>query len=178
MSPRRALLIPTVLIAALAAFAPAVPSSAQDPSDGSPYVLPTPTPTPTRTPTTEPGERPKLLSPMPVVRIQGKLTLRGASITKLLIKTPTLVRIVVTCRGRACPMKRWTAVAPDSTRRILTYRLRRFERRYPAGTVIEIEAVRRGTIGKYSRFTIRQGKPPRRADSCIEYGASKPQPCG
>ena len=39
-------------------------------------------------------------------------------------------------------------------------RFRRFERRLRAGVVLSVSVTREGSIGKYTRFAIRRGKPP------------------
>lgn len=148
---------------------------AQDPSDGSPYELPTPTPTVTPGPL---GLR--LLTPTPVIGIRGKLTLNGARLSALKVTTPPLVRITVRCEGgkrRGCPRKDLSVVVPDSVRRTVGFRLSRFERKYRAGAVLELHVARRGTIGRFSRFTIRKGRFPARRDACINYGADDRRRC-
>jgi len=42
---------------------------------------------------------------------------------------------------------------------------------------LEIAVQKRGTLGKFSRFTIRRGKAPKRLDSCIRFGARSPRAC-
>jgi hypothetical protein len=36
---------------------------------------------------------------------------------------------------------------------------------------------RQGEIGKYTRFLIRRGKPPRRTDLCLVSGSTEPTEC-
>jgi hypothetical protein len=174
-----------VLIGLAASAVPGLPRTAQ--AQGPPYELPTPTPTspPARTPTPTPTPTPtatplRLLTPIPVIGIRGKLTLRGARLSALQITTPPLVRIMVRCRGGkrlGCPVPRASFVVPDSTRRTVKYRLKRFQRSYRAGAVLEIGVARRGTIGRYARFAIREGRFPTRRNGCATYGTAKSRRC-
>lgn len=151
-------------------------AQAQDPEDP-PYELPTPTPSPTPTPTAAPL---RLLTPSPVIGIRGKLTLNGARLTALRVTTPPLARVFVRCKGGAkkgCPVASSSVVVPDATTRTVRYRLKRFERTYRAGAVLELGVARRGTVGRFSRFTIRKGRFPRRRDACMEYGKLLPREC-
>ncbi len=54
---------------------------------------------------------------------------------------------------------------------------RRFERSLRAGAVLEIRISKVGEIGKYTRFTIRRGKPPVRVDTCLSPAGIKPIAC-
>lgn len=173
----------TVLVLVVTWLVAATVAGAQAPSEGSPYELPEPPPQEEPTPEPEdPGAGPpamQLLTPAPVVRISGKLTRTGATITRLQIKTPPLVRVVVRCTGKrkGCPTKRRARVVPDSQRRVVRYRLRRFERTYEAGAVLKLLVARRGTVGKYAKFKIRKGKAPKRRDACVAYGTTRPRAC-
>lgn len=46
-----------------------------------------------------------------------------------------------------------------------------------AGTVLEVLIREADLIGKYTRWRIRGGKLPKRADSCLYPGQSKPSRC-
>ena len=46
------------------------------------------------------------------------------------------------------------------------------------GVLLQVFAVRRGQIGKYTSFRIRRGHAPRRSDSCARPGAASVVPCG
>jgi hypothetical protein len=118
-----------------------------------------------------------------VVRIAGHLTRTGARITLLTVRTTPGVRVTVRCTGRGCPLGRQSATVarahrpPRTHGRMVTVRIRRAERAYPAGTRLEVIVKRRGRIGKYTRFVVRRGAFPKRRDACIGYAAHHPRPC-
>jgi hypothetical protein len=57
-------------------------------------------------------------------------------------------------------------------------RIRRLEKHfYPAGVKIEVRVTRPGTIGKYTLFRVRRGKPPARTDRCLIPGEPSPVRC-
>jgi hypothetical protein len=122
-----------------------------------------------------------LLSPFPVVQMAGRVTRRGTRI-RLSVIAPDGATISIRCRGRGCPLRRQTRIArsdpvasADGTRFI---RLRRLERRrLRPGAVVKIFVTKPGMIGKYARFKMRRGKPPRRSDSCVAPGATAPIAC-
>ena len=121
---------------------------------------------------TVPG--PRLLNPFPVVRISGSLTRRGARLRTVAVDAPSGSTVSVSCNGRSCPYRTRTSLV--STRRS-TLRLTRLERRLRAGVTIRIFITSPGTIGKYTSFTIRRGKTPRRTDRCVYFGSSQPIAC-
>jgi hypothetical protein len=45
------------------------------------------------------------------------------------------------------------------------------------GTVIEIRVTKSGAVGKYTRFLIRKGRPPKRTDLCLAPGSTRPARC-
>jgi hypothetical protein len=106
---------------------------------------------------------PPLLDPFPTVRIRGRLTPDGARVTRLAVRAPRGVRIVVSCHGRSCPARRLALAA--------AIRLRRFERELRAGTRLEITVTKPGYIGKWTTIVIRRGAAPRRRDRCVYPGA-------
>jgi len=140
----------------------ATPAPTPAPTFDVPGPVVTPTPPPV-TPVTSAAPRPALLKPFPVVRIKGALTWLGARVTLLSVRAPRGVRIVVACRGRDCPARRYRA--PRGT-----HRLRRFERNLRAGTRLEIRITKVGYIGKRTLIVIRRGQPPSRSDRCVEPG--------
>jgi hypothetical protein len=79
--------------------------------------------------------------------------------------------------GRKCPFKRGTVVVRPSAKRLVSVRVRKAERRYPAGTSLVVMVTRVGTIGKYTKFVVRRGKAPGRFDSCVDYGRRAPRAC-
>ena len=53
-----------------------------------------------------------------------------------------------------------------------------FKRRHlRAGTVLEVFVIKRGMIGKYTRFKIRRLKAPLRADRCTAPGVARARRC-
>lgn len=137
-------------------------------------AAPAPPPPPPPAPGSPPpsGSSPLLLSPFPIVRIAGTVLPRGALVRILSVRAPRGARIRARCSGTRCPL---ASVARTSTTRIV--RLRRFERRLPAGTRLRIFVRKGSTIGKYTRFAIRAGAPPRRLDLCLYPGRARPAPC-
>jgi hypothetical protein len=119
-----------------------------------------------------PASSPPMMSPFPIIRITGTVLPRGALVSILSVRAPLGARIRARCRGAGCPV---AAVARTSTTRIV--RLRRFERRLRAGTRLGIFVRKGATIGKYTRFVIRAGAPPRRLDLCLYPGRARPAPC-
>ena len=118
------------------------------------------------------GVGPRVLEPFPVVRIRGRITRTGASISLLLVRAPVGARVSLRCRGRACPMRR---LARATTARSL--RVRSFERHLGAGTLVEVFVTRPGLIGKYTRFRIRRRGAPARTDLCLVPGQRAPRAC-
>lgn len=116
--------------------------------------------------------RPLLMYPFPVIRLAGRVTALGAQVRTLEVRAPVRSRITVRCAGSTCPAKRFAK--SSRTRRVRFERMARF---LPAGTVITV-AVRKGNlIGKHTRWVIRSTKVPKRTDSCLYPGKSKPVRC-
>jgi PKD repeat protein len=143
---------------------------------------PPPPPAPERTVTTE-SAGPHLMSPFPIVRMTGRILRRGSKLRRLTISAPTGATVLVSCRGRSCPVGRQSRVVKVGTRSesrsvAQIVRLRRFERKLlRSGTVIKILVTKPSTIGKYTRFKIRSRKAPTRSDRCLMPGSSKPVDC-
>jgi hypothetical protein len=116
---------------------------------------------------------PELLSPFPLVRLVVRATRHGARVVLLTVRGPRGIRIKVRCRGRDCPWRRRSVRPADGSTRF-----RRLQRWLRAGTVIEVLATRRGSVGKYSRFWIRaRGRPPARVDACLVPADNRPRRC-
>ncbi len=115
---------------------------------------------------------PVMMQPFPVVRLAGIVLPRGALVRVLSVRAPRGAQLRVRCQGRGCPVR---TLARTSATRIV--RFRRFERRLPAGTTLEVFVRQRGKIGKYTRFLIRAGKAPSRVDSCLVPGRARPVRC-
>ena len=113
---------------------------------------------------------PRLMRPMPVVRIGGRLTRSGARITLLTVRAPRGASITVRCIGRGCPARRWAHTAslrasPASSACC------------PRGTKLVITVTKPGRIGKHTTIVIRRGKAPTRRDRCLMPGTRKPVRC-
>jgi hypothetical protein len=121
-----------------------------------------------------------LMSPFPIVRMAGRLTRFGVKVRVLSIRGPRNVKIVARCKGRGCPFHRKKlkpGLAGTKKRASVVVRLRALERRLPAGVVLSVYVTSRDAIGKYTRFKIRRGKPPARADRCMLPAVSRPVRC-
>lgn len=121
----------------------------------------------------------RLLAPFPIVRIVGTVTTQGTILKRMSVSAPRRAKVTVRCRGRHCPIARWTrAAAPASASAARLLRVRRLERRILVpGLRIEVLVTRRGFIGKYTRFTIRRGRGPARLDRCLVSGSQRPKRC-
>lgn len=108
---------------------------------------------------------PSLLTPFPVVRLRGRILESGVRVTLLSVTAPYDAKITIRCRGPlgSCPRATYTRVAARPTTRI-----RAFERRMRAGTVLRVFVTRNGFVGKYTRFTIRRRGAPARTDACAQ----------
>lgn len=112
------------------------------------------------------------MSPFPVVTLAGRLTQRGARITRFAVRAPLCSRVRVSCRGRACPVKN---VSTYAGRKVL--RVRRFERRLRAGSVVTVRISKGDRIGKLTTFRIRRGREPGRRDMCLRPGETAGSRC-
>jgi hypothetical protein len=149
-------------------------------STQSPSATPTPSPPPSQPLTTTLAPlppAPRTMLPFPIVRIAGSIDAAGAKLSLLTVQAPGGAQIMIRCRGRGCPKTESRVVA--SGRRVGTtlVEFRRFERSLRAGAVLEIRISKGGEIGKYTRFTIRRGKPPVRVDTCLSPAGIKPIAC-
>jgi PKD repeat protein len=127
---------------------------------------------------------PRLMSPFPVVRIAGSILRRGIKLRRLTVSGPTGATVLVSCKGRGCPVGRQSRVVKSGKRSdsrspsAQIVRLRRFERKLlRSGTVIKILVTKPNSIGKYTRFKIRSRKPPARSDRCLMPNSTKPVDC-
>jgi PKD repeat protein len=118
-------------------------------------------------------DRDRMLSPYPVVRLAGRLTAAGARVRLLSVsRAPRCAVVRVSCRGRSCPARRVSRFTGRGTLRI-----RRFERRLRAGTVLTVRISKGDSIGKLTQFRIRAGKAPRRRDRCLRPGETRGSAC-
>jgi PKD repeat protein len=125
-----------------------------------------------------------LLSPFPVVRIAGRVSRRGARIRRLTVDAPPGTVVGVSCGGRGCPFRsvhKTISSRPLAGRALPASRLlrvRRLEGRLlRPGSMLRLFVTRAGTVGKYTRFRIRRGRPPVRRDMCLVPGNGRPLAC-
>jgi hypothetical protein len=118
----------------------------------------------------------RMLSPFPVVRLAGWRTMTGARIEILGVRAPAGSRVLVLCRGKKCPVKK--AKRSVAVKKPKPVRLPRFQRFFPAGSVIEVFVRRSGRLGKYTRFKIQsQRKRWRRKDGCVAPNTTRAVTC-
>jgi PKD repeat protein len=113
------------------------------------------------------------LNPFPVVRITGEVRGGGALIRLLTVRAPRGTFTRVNCDGRGCPAK----VRRHRVGKKHLVRFKAYERMLQVGVKLEVYARKAGTIGKYTRFTIRAHASPKRIDRCLMPGRSKPVRC-
>ncbi len=136
-----------------------------------------------RSPTTVTINSLRLLSPSPIIRITGRVTRVGAKIRRLTALAPIGAKVTVRCSGRGCPFKKSSRIArppkkSSSKATVALVRFRRMERRLlRGGTTVAVSVTRAGWVGKYTRWTIRKSKPPKRRDLCLPPGTSTPVTC-
>jgi PKD repeat protein len=122
------------------------------------------------------------------VRITGNLTKRGHTrIKRLYVRAPRGARILVRCsdrrgsrtgRGRRRPARLGCKTRElSTTSRGSPVRFRRIEGVFRAGTRVTVAVRREGVIGRYTRFSVRQGRPPARIERCLEPGKRGPSRC-
>jgi hypothetical protein len=128
------------------------------------------TPTPTKPGPALPAGA-KRLKPKPVVRITGRYTSTGARITRFTVKAPVGATTTVACSKGTCPVKKQTIKGGH------TSHLAKFERTLKAGTRLQLTIARKGYVSEITILTIRRGKAPSRADSCLVPGRTKRQKC-
>jgi hypothetical protein len=160
----------------------AVTPTPTPPATISPPVQPSPTASPPAhqplTTTFAPSPpAPRTMLPFPVVRIAGSENSSGVKISLLTVQAPGGAQIMIRCRGRGCPKTESRVVASGRRAGGTLVEFRRFERSLRAGAVLEIRISKGGQIGKYTRFTIRRGKPPARVDMCLSPAGIQPIVC-
>ena len=113
------------------------------------------------------------LRPFPVVVVAGRRMRGRTHISRLAVRGPRGATVSVRCRGRGCPSRSFVAKLGGSKR----IRLRRFQRTYRPGAMIEVRVTGPQAIGKFTRIQIRATRPPSRRDSCLVPGATRPSRC-
>ena len=123
----------------------------------------------------QPTSKPRKLRPFPKVVIAGRLARGLTFISSLVIsRGPRGASVAVTCRGRGCPRG---GRFRGRLGRNGALRLRRFQRIYGPGAVIEIRVTKSGAIGKFTRLRVRSRSIPGRRDACLVPGSSRPKRC-
>ncbi|PWU17265.1 MAG: hypothetical protein C5B48_16160 [Candidatus Rokuibacteriota bacterium] len=120
---------------------------------------------------------PEPISPFPVVSMLAAIGTQGTTVRELVVHAPAGARIRVRCRGRGCPFRSYVKPAgrARSSRIVRIHRFRKALLR--PGALIEIFVTKQGAMGKYTRFEIRRGQPPRRTDRCLRPGSKRPTRC-
>ena len=121
-----------------------------------------------------PPPRAAKLDPFPRVVIEGRRRGSLTHVSKLMVSGPRGALVRMRCRGRGCPLRRLASTIGRDRR----LRLRRAERTYRAGTVIEILVLDQDEerIGKFTRVRFRRGTPGF-TNACLEPGAQTPSRC-
>jgi hypothetical protein len=134
---------------------------------GATAAFPVAQPSPATGPTAVPR-----LSPFPVLVVTGRVRGGHTRITGLLVRGPAGARVSVTCGGR-CHARKVTATI--GSRR--STRLKKAQRVYRSGAVLDVRVTGRAKIGKFTRLRMRSGRAPARSDRCLAPGAVAPSAC-
>jgi hypothetical protein len=121
-----------------------------------------------------------LMRPFPSVRIVTTRSGGRLHLKTLTVEAPAGATVAVTCKGKGCPVRslsRLLTRPKGKSSGLPTVTFPRLQRALPAGIALEIRVTQRGRIGKFTRFTIRKGKLPLRADACVNGTEPKPVPC-
>jgi IPT/TIG domain len=118
-----------------------------------------------------------LMQPFPVVRIVGTYHRFGVTLSLLTVEAPADTKITVQCKGHRCPLKSLRHAVAATRHGLATVAFRRLERHLPAGVRLIIRIFAPDKIGKYTRFVIRRGEPPKRVDACVGPTGGKPIAC-
>jgi PKD repeat protein len=117
--------------------------------------------------------RPGILRPARI-HLRAALLQSGARVQLLGVRAPKGSQATVRCRGKGCPAKeRRKVIGKSGSVRFTTY-----QHRLRAGIRLEIYVRKAGTIGVYTRYTIRgHGRNPSRTDACLLPNVTKPTRC-
>lgn len=153
---------------------PALPPSGPAP----PITAAAPAPPPKASVAATVASRPSLMQPFPVVRIAGVQTRTGVRLRLLRVQQmPGGAQVRVRCTGHGCPtrgLRRLTVPGPHG---VAPLTLGAFQRSLGFGATLQIFISKPGTIGKYTRFTVRRGRLPERVDTCLDPTGVKPVVC-
>jgi PKD repeat protein len=110
------------------------------------------------------------------VTLFGDLTMTGARLRRLLVRTPAHATVKIHCKGRSCP--KGARAASRRTSKTQRLRFKKFERSFRGGTLITVTVTRSGYIGQHTTIKIRSGQRRYiRRDRCVMPAASKPVAC-
>jgi hypothetical protein len=113
------------------------------------------------------------LRPFPVVVVAGRLRRGRTIVREFIVRGPRRARVRLRCRGRGCPFGRISRTIGRRKR----MRIRRAERSYRAGIVLEVRVTGRDRVGKFTRLRFRTRGVPSRSDLCLQPGARRPSRC-
>jgi hypothetical protein len=121
-----------------------------------------------------------LMRPFPTVRIVTTRSAGRLQLKVLTVEAPAGATVAVACKGKGCPVRSLSRLVQrpkgkSSGLPALTFP--RLQRVLPAGTALEIRVTQPGRVGKFTRFAIRKGKLPLRADACVNGTEPRPVPC-
>jgi len=112
------------------------------------------------------------LSPFPVVVVIGRTRGARTRITGLLVRGPAGAKVTVSC-NRRCRIR--GGATRIGAKRLV--RLKRAERLYRKGAVLDLRVTGRGKVGKFTRLRMRKGLAPARVDRCLAPGSVAPTRC-
>jgi hypothetical protein len=98
----------------------------------------------------------------------------------LSVQAPAGATVTVTCTGKGCPAKSQVRVVPtlkSKAAAVPVLVFPRFQRSLPPGVALVVRVTHAGQMGKYTRFAVRRGKLPVRADACVNATEAKSVPC-
>ena len=130
-----------------------------------------PTPPPPAPRGSLPEPAPTLFPLLTVVETGGRLTGSGARLALLSVRAPAGATAQLRCRGSDCPARSERRAVAGVTR------FRRFQRRFRAGTVLELRISKPGAPGKYTRLEVLRGREPARDDGCMIPNTTAAAPC-
>jgi PKD repeat protein len=119
-----------------------------------------------------PVARPGFITPAPVVRLSGQVLANSVEVDLLSVRAPRGATARVQCKGRGCPVK---VLSKKTNRRGV--RFKAFERRLRAGIRLVVFIRQGDLIGRYTKFTIRKGRAPKRLDRCLMPSRQGPSRC-
>jgi len=113
---------------------------------------------------------PRVLSA--VVRLAGTVLPRGTRVSILSVRAPRGATVVARCTGRGCPVR-----SQRKRSRTGFVRFRDMEALLKPRARLEVLVQATGAVGKYTRFTIRSRRRPKRTERCLPPGGSTPEVC-